>query len=135
MNITIDGKVCEADPGEFLLAVARRNGIDIPALCHSDALAGQASCRLCIVDVNEKGWHRTVTSCVHPVKARIEVETASDRIIEMRRTILMLLSERAPNSGVQNELKRWYFSFSAIVFREHSIFWRGNRGDGNNAEM
>jgi len=108
VNITIDGKICEAEPGELLLAVAARNGIHIPTLCHSDALAGLASCRLCIVDVNEKGWHRTVTSCVYPVKAGIEVETATERIVEMRRTILMLLSARAPDSDVINDFKRRY---------------------------
>ncbi|MHC9538541.1 MAG: 2Fe-2S iron-sulfur cluster-binding protein [Vulcanimicrobiota bacterium] len=108
MNIIIDGKVCKAESGEFLLPIARRNGIDIPTLCHSDALSGQASCRLCIVDVAEKGWHRIVTSCVYPVTGEIEVMTSSDKIIEMRRTIIMLLSARAPQSEYINSLKRQY---------------------------
>lgn len=29
MKITIDGKICEAQPGEFILEVARRNNIYI----------------------------------------------------------------------------------------------------------
>ena len=41
MNITINGKICACEKGEFLLAVARRNGILIPTLCHHPALAGQ----------------------------------------------------------------------------------------------
>jgi predicted molibdopterin-dependent oxidoreductase YjgC len=61
MNITIDGKVCEAEYGEYILDIAKRNNIHIPSLCHSDALPGQASCRVCIVDIVEKGWHKTVT--------------------------------------------------------------------------
>jgi NADH-quinone oxidoreductase subunit G len=32
--ITIDGKQCKATEGEYVLGVARRNGIFIPALCY-----------------------------------------------------------------------------------------------------
>ena len=38
MIIRIDGKECACEKGEFLLAIARRNGITIPTLCHHDSL-------------------------------------------------------------------------------------------------
>ena len=53
MIITIDGKQCSCENGEFLLQVARRNGIYIPTLCHHEALPGQGCCRVCIVEVDE----------------------------------------------------------------------------------
>lgn len=108
MKITIDGKPCEAEYGEFILDIAKRNGIDIPTLCHSDALPGQANCRLCIVDTIENGWHKIVTSCVFPVTKEIEVVTNSEQIRTMRRTIIMLLLARVPENEYLNKLKREY---------------------------
>jgi len=100
MQITIDGIKCKASPGEFILDIARRNGIEIPTLGHSDALPGQGVCRLCIVEVIEDGRSRVVTSCIYPVTKEIEVKTHSEKIIEMRKNIIMLLAARTP----QNEL-------------------------------
>ena len=42
----IDGKECTFEKGELLLQVAKRNGIEIPTLCHHEALPGLAACRL-----------------------------------------------------------------------------------------
>lgn len=36
-DIVIDGKTCTAEHGEYLWDVAKRNGIEIPALCRSEA--------------------------------------------------------------------------------------------------
>lgn len=108
MNITIDGKVCEAEAGEFLLTIAQRNHIYIPTLCHSDALPGQASCRLCIVEVIENSQRKVVTSCVYPVTKEIEVITNSAKIFAMRKTIIMLLSARVPNNEHINKLREEY---------------------------
>ncbi|MBC9784139.1 (2Fe-2S)-binding protein [Heliobacterium chlorum] len=108
MKIVIDGKVCEAERGEYLLTVARREGIRIPTLCHNDALPGLASCRLCIVEVVEKGWHKVVTSCVYPVSAEIEVFTASEKILRMRKTLIMLLAARAPENETIGKLMQEY---------------------------
>ena len=96
MNIIIDGKICEAEPGEILLTTARRNGIDIPTLCHHDALPGRGGCRLCIVEVEEVAKDRSVViSCLYPVQEEIKVYTKSDKIIRLRRTLLALLREQA----------------------------------------
>lgn len=98
MIIKIDGKECQCEKGEYILTVARRNGIEIPTLCHHDAIAGQASCRLCIVEVTEKGRKKIVVSCVYPINGEIEVETNSDKVKRERGMILSLLQKRAPES-------------------------------------
>lgn len=108
MNITIDGKQCEACSGEYILDVARRNGIEIPTLCHSDALPGLGSCRLCIVEVIERGRSRVVTSCIFPITREVEVLTKSEKIISMRKTIIMLLSLRAPQNEYMKKLREEY---------------------------
>jgi NADH dehydrogenase/NADH:ubiquinone oxidoreductase subunit G len=117
MNITIDGIVCQAEAGEFLLTIAQRNNIYIPTLCHSEALPGQASCRLCIVEVVENGRHKVVTSCVYPVTQEIEVITNSTKIRSMRKTIIMLLAARVPNNEQLNKLKAEYGVDQPVRFK------------------
>ena len=98
-HIVIDGKEYPAEPGEFLLTVAKRNGIDIPTLCHHDALPGQASCRLCLVEVMEHDAKKVVVSCVFPITDGLEVITDSDKIFRLRKNVLRLLKERAPEDS------------------------------------
>lgn len=105
MRIIIDGKSCEAEYGEYILQVARRNDIYIPTLCHSDALPGEGSCRLCIVEVIEKGWSKVVTSCIYPITREIEVVTNSEKIKGMRKTVVMLLSARVPQNETVKKLR------------------------------
>lgn len=99
MIIKINGKECECEKGEYLLTVARRNGFEIPTLCHHAALPeGQGSCRLCIVEVTERGKKKIVVSCVYPIGGEIEVETDSEKVRRERGMILTLLAKRAPES-------------------------------------
>jgi bidirectional [NiFe] hydrogenase diaphorase subunit len=114
MNIKIDGVSCEAEYGEFILNIARRNNINIPTLCHSDALPGQGNCRLCVVDIIENGGHKIVASCVYPVTAGIEVITNSEKVINIRKVIIQLLLARVPNNEYINRLKAEY-GVSAIT--------------------
>jgi NADH dehydrogenase/NADH:ubiquinone oxidoreductase subunit G len=99
MEIIINGKTCVCEKGEFLWKVARRNGIDIPTLCHHEGLPEQGCCRVCIVEVVEKGRSKVVVSCVYPVERPCEVYTDNELIREERAVILMLLRKRAPESA------------------------------------
>jgi len=99
MKILINGKECTCEKGEYLLQVARRNGFEIPTLCHHAAIEdGQGSCRLCIVEVKERGRSKVVVSCVYPITGEIEVETDSPKIHRERAMILTLMAKRAPES-------------------------------------
>jgi formate hydrogenlyase subunit 6/NADH:ubiquinone oxidoreductase subunit I len=98
VKLTIDGKACSCEKGEFLLEVARRNGIFIPSLCFHEGLGGMGACRVCIVEVCDRGRTKVVVSCVYPVDHEIEVQTKSERVKEERGVILTLLNRLAPNS-------------------------------------
>ncbi len=50
-SITIDGKVCEFEPGQTILQVANTEGIKIPQYCYHDAMSVVASCRICLAEV------------------------------------------------------------------------------------
>lgn len=108
MKIIIDGSSYEANFGEFILDIARRNNINIPTLCHSDALPEQGTCRLCVVEIIENTSHKIVTSCIYPVTSEIEVITNSKKVLNIRRVILQLLSSNAPDNELINKLKADY---------------------------
>ena len=104
MRVVIDGKACEAEHGEYILAVAKRNGIDIPTLCNSDALPGMGSCRLCVVELIERNKTKVVASCIYPITREVEIRTDSQRIIGIRKSIMKLLLSHVPGNEYLNSI-------------------------------
>ncbi|MBQ9068120.1 MAG: (2Fe-2S)-binding protein [Eggerthellaceae bacterium] len=99
LTISIDGKECTCKKGEYLYDVAKRNGIFIPTFCRSDAFEDhRACCRICIVEVEEGGRTKVVTSCVYPVERECSVQTRSEKIMEERSVVMALLVHRAPEA-------------------------------------
>jgi NADH dehydrogenase/NADH:ubiquinone oxidoreductase subunit G len=99
MRITIDGKAYECEPDEYVLEIASRNGVDIPALCHHGGLPGQGCCRVCVVEAVSGGRRDIVTACNYPVERECAIYTASERAVRNRRMTLSLLRARSPESG------------------------------------
>jgi len=90
------------------LQVAQANGMDIPTFCHHEALAPWSACRLCLVEVNEDGRTRLVTSCSFQVKSGISVTTENKSIRAIRKMIIELLLARCPNAqAVRQWLINW----------------------------
>jgi bidirectional [NiFe] hydrogenase diaphorase subunit len=111
VHLTINGKVVKAREGEMLLAVIRREGIDIPALCHHEAIEPTGNCRLCTVEITKAdwgGWKKYVTSCLYPVEEGLIVATHSPEVIEIRRTILDLQLARCPDAEIIQKLAEEY---------------------------
>src|SRR5208337_3875349 len=70
----------------------RQSGIHILSLCYHRALGPHGACRLCIVEVEGPVLGRTVaTSCNLTVSEGYVVDTDSQLLIGMRKTILGLL--------------------------------------------
>ncbi|NLI99467.1 4Fe-4S dicluster domain-containing protein [bacterium] len=107
-TFTIDDKQVTGYKGETILQVARRQGIDIPTLCHHEAIAPYGACRLCLVEVTAGKRTRLVTSCIYEVAPGIDVKTSSERVIRNRKAILELLLARAPDAPKIVELAGEY---------------------------
>jgi len=97
LKVKINGKTYEAEKGEFILDVCRRNRILVPTLCHHDGIPGLGACRLCVVEVKEGKNLQVVVSCIYPINRDCEVFTESETIKKIRRTILSMLKTRAPS--------------------------------------
>ena len=96
--LQIDGQPVEAREGMTLLEAARNAGINIPTLCHHEKLEPFGGCRLCLVELEFKGWVRRVVACVYPVEKNLVVRTRSATIDKIRKTILELQLAHAPDS-------------------------------------
>lgn len=108
VNVYINNKKFEAEEGEPLLNVARRNRIDIPALCYEDALSPYGACRLCIVDVKEGGKKGITASCSLLCTDGLSVETDTDEIKQHRKILFELYLAQAPHSKKLHEIAKKY---------------------------
>jgi bidirectional [NiFe] hydrogenase diaphorase subunit len=104
VDIIIDGVKFQAEEGSTILEVAKFYGINIPSLCYYDELSAYGACRLCTVEVEDRGRTRLVASCLYPVREGIKVKTHSERVIKGRKLILELLLARCPNSKTLQDL-------------------------------
>jgi NADP-reducing hydrogenase subunit HndD len=89
MEIKINDKIYEAQDGETILDVCRREGIRIPTLCSHGKLKREAVCRLCLVEINLTD--KLVPSCVFKVCEKLEVVTESEKIKRAREINMELL--------------------------------------------
>jgi len=104
----IDGKEVKAKEGMTLLEAAKSVGIYIPTLCYHEKLEPFGGCRLCIVEVEVKGWTKLVVSCVYPVEKNIIVRTRSEKVDRIRKMIIELQMAHAPDAFDLQDLAKEY---------------------------
>jgi NADP-reducing hydrogenase subunit HndD len=107
-------------PGETILQVARRNGVEIPTLCYMKNAAPTGACRICLVEV--EGARTLVASCATPAAPKMVVRTETDRVVRARRMNLeLLLSSGHHNCLAQDlDMDSWTdFQLKAMSPKEH----------------
>ena len=103
----LDGEEVPFQPGQSVLQAALAADRYIPHLCYHPEFTSHGSCKVCTCKVNG----RTVASCTTPAEAAIEVESETDELNELRRTLVQMLfaegnhfcpsCERSGNCGLQ----------------------------------
>jgi bidirectional [NiFe] hydrogenase diaphorase subunit len=96
--VTIDSCKVEVEKGATILDAANKAGIWIPTLCYHPAVSSDASCRLCMVELDRGDWRQLVTACNYPVRRDIVVYAYSERAKRARNGVMELLLARAPES-------------------------------------
>ncbi len=89
VTIKINGRAVAAEPGQTILEAALANGIEIPNLCHDPRLVPTGSCRMCVVEV--LGIPKPVTACTYQITDGMTIETNTEKIRKIRKTVLELL--------------------------------------------
>jgi len=118
--LVINGNEYTFSPGQTILEVARRNGIDIPTLCWMKRAAPTGACRVCVVEV--EGARTLVASCATPAAPGMVVRTETPRVMKARRlNIELLLSSGQHNCLVQDlDMDSWTdFQLRAMTPAEH----------------
>lgn len=106
--LQIDGKEVKAKEGMTVLEAARSAGISIPTLCHHEKLEPYGGCRICMVEVEVRGWTQLVVSCVYPVAKNIIVRTRSEKVDKIRKMVLELMLAHAPDAFELQDLAKEY---------------------------
>lgn len=96
--LSIDGQAVAVPAGTTLWEAARRLGIHIPVLCHSERMRPVGVCRMCVVDT---GARNLQAACVRPCEEGMEVRTGNDRVVRNRRMLLELLLADYPRPGAR----------------------------------
>ena len=88
VTLTIDGRSVTVPEGTSIMRAAAEMGTMIPKLCASDNLDSFGSCRLCVVEIEDRGG--TPASCTTPVAPGITVTTQTPRLKQIRRGVMEL---------------------------------------------
>lgn len=83
-QITINNQQINANEGEYLLNVARKNGIFIPAICYLSGCSPTLACKLCMVEADGK----RIYACNAKVKDGMSVATNTPEILAERKAIM-----------------------------------------------
>ena len=89
INVEIDGKRVEIEPGRSVIEAAQRAGIYIPHFCYHKKLSIAASCRMCLVQVEKVP--KPVPACATTVSEGMKVFTASEMAVKAQQGVMEFL--------------------------------------------
>jgi len=125
VTVTVDGKAHQFPKGTNLLEACNQVGANIPFFCYHAGLSSPAVCRQCLVDV--KGQGKPVPSCYTPVADKMEVTTASPRVLDVRRQMLEFTLLNHPidcpicDKAGECTLQKHYFDWDSKLARNDGI--------------
>jgi formate dehydrogenase (NADP+) alpha subunit len=96
ISLTIDGKDVSVAKGTNIFMAASNNGIYIPGLCYHPKLTLYGGCRLCMVEVTERGRTRHRFSCAQPVSEGMEVKTKTPKTVKYTKAVMEYLLAHHP---------------------------------------
>ena len=68
VTLTIDRQIVRVQDETPIIEAARQLEINIPTLCHHEALKPYGACRLCVVEIVNHKRSGLVTSCNYPAR-------------------------------------------------------------------
>lgn len=89
VKLTINGIEVVGKKGDTILKIAKENGIEIPTLCHSEAVKVYGACGLCTVEL--EGSPKLFRACATVATDKMVVYTETDRVRRSRKIALELL--------------------------------------------
>ena len=88
VTVEIDGRAVTVPDGTSVMRAAALAGVKVPKLCATDTLKAFGSCRLCLIEIEgRKGYP---ASCTTSVAAGMKIRTQSDKLMQLRRSVMEL---------------------------------------------
>ena len=127
ITFTLDGRKVQADPGESIWAVAKREGVAIPHLCHSDApgYRSDGNCRACMVEV--EGERTLAASCIRTPTPGMVVTTQGERAQKNRRLVFELLASDMPDRATSPDPESSFWAQADLAGATESPRYPGGR--------
>ncbi len=99
----IEGREVEFKPGENLIDVAKRAGVEIPYFCYHPGLSVVAQCRMCAVEVGMPGKDGNIqmmpklqTACSTPPAEGMQVKVKTDKVTQNQKSVMEFLLVNHP---------------------------------------
>ena len=89
INLSIDGREVQAQPGAMVIQAADAVGIYIPRFCYHEKLSIAANCRMCLVEVEKAP--KALPACATPVAEGMVVKTRSALAIQAQQGTMEFL--------------------------------------------
>ena len=86
VTIKVDGREVQVKKGTNVLEACLQHGVDVSYFCYHPGLSSPAVCRQCLVEV--VGQPKLVPACFTPIADKMEVNTATPRVLTIRRQML-----------------------------------------------
>ena len=86
LNIEIDGKATQVEPGRTIMDAANKLNVAIPHFCYHQKLSIAANCRMCLVQVEKAP--KPLPACATPVTEGMKVQTHSDFAIKAQKGVM-----------------------------------------------
>ncbi len=111
ITFELDGKTVEAEPGETIWQVAKRQGTTIPHLCWNPEPGYRAdgNCRACMVEI--EGERVLAASCQRKAAKGMKVKTSSERAKKSREMVFELLLADQPKKEDSHDPKSKFWNW------------------------
>ncbi len=89
ITFEVDGMTLQGNPGDMLIEVTDKAGINIPRFCYHRKLSIAANCRMCLVEVERAP--KPLPACSTPISEGMKVSTRSPKAISAQRSTMEFL--------------------------------------------
>jgi NADH-quinone oxidoreductase subunit G len=89
VNIEIDGKKIQAEPGSLIIEASDAHNVYIPRFCYHKKLSVAANCRMCLVEV--EGSRKALPACATPISEGMKVKTRSELARKAQKAVMEFL--------------------------------------------
>lgn len=105
MEVFVDGRAVEVEPGTTALEAVRMAGGDVATLCFDDRVAAFGACRVCLVAI--EGAPAPVPSCTTACRDGMRITTDDERALRIASNVVeLVLSELPGEPAPHTELAR-----------------------------